>query len=168
MILDIYTLLSMHFQFHDQYTWSDYRPFVSIFGLINNSLCAYGPYCKLNPIWNGVYILAEFSIHILNMFPFLYIAFTVSVKVDTNKWLITLEGGLQSFQFTVLIRCVKVFVYKKKKEEVWQRPVYQHKIQKKQMTTQKRHQTLRFHNDCWPTGVVKPVCGQLTFPLAAK
>ena len=38
--------------------------------------CAYGPYCKLNPIQNGVYILVEVSIHIhemyLNIVSYLY------------------------------------------------------------------------------------------------
>ena len=27
--------------------------------------CAYGPYCKLNPIKNGVYILVEVSFYII-------------------------------------------------------------------------------------------------------
>ena len=39
---------------------------------------------------------------------------------------------------------------------------------KNQVTTQKRHQKLRLHNDCGPTGVVKPVYDHSTFPSTAK
>ena len=45
--------------------------------------------------------------------------------------------------------------YKRKRERsdsvLWQKPLHPQKNTKSNMTTQKRHQKLRLHNDCAPT-----------------
>ena len=66
--------------------------------------------------------------------------------------------------------------YKRKRKRsdsiLWQNPLHTQKIQKSNVTTQKRHQKLQLHNDCelrtvikgnysHPTVVVKPVNGIL-------